>query len=78
MLGTFVPPGGRVLVLVNGAYGQRMVDICRTIGRDPIVYETPENEPPSPDAVAKLLADDRSIEYVAIVHCETTLKRRSS
>src|SRR5690606_31955038 len=28
MLGTFVPKGGRVLLLVNGAYGRRMAEIC--------------------------------------------------
>ena len=72
MLGTFVPPGGRVLVLVNGAYGRRMVEICRTIGRDAVVYETAEDTPPDPAVVARHLADDPTIGDVALVHCETT------
>src|SRR5215470_5248513 len=33
MLGTFVPRGGKLLVLVNGAYGRRMVQMCRYSGR---------------------------------------------
>ena len=28
MLGTFVPPDGKLLVLVNGAYGKRMLRMC--------------------------------------------------
>ena len=28
MLGSFVPPAGKVLILVNGAYGKRMAKIC--------------------------------------------------
>ena len=72
MLGTFVPPGGRVLVLVNGAYGRRMVEICRAIGRDAVVYETAEDTPPDPALVARHLADDTVIGDVVLVHCETT------
>ncbi len=72
MLGTFVPPGGRVLVLVNGAYGRRMVEICRAIGRDAVVYETAEDTPPDPALVARHLADDTAIGDVVLVHCETT------
>ena len=30
---TLVPRDGRLLILVNGAYGRRMAEICRVIGR---------------------------------------------
>ena len=33
MLGTLVPKGGKLLVLVNGAYGQRMVRMAGYHGR---------------------------------------------
>jgi len=72
MLGTFVPKGGRVLLLVNGAYGRRMADICRVIGRDAAVEETAEDVPPDPATVARLLAADPSVGHVAMVHGETT------
>lgn len=72
MLGTFVPRDGRVLVLANGAYGQRMVSICRAIGRDVVVYETAEDEPPQPAEVRRRLSEDRAITHVAMCHCETT------
>jgi 2-aminoethylphosphonate-pyruvate transaminase len=71
-LGTFVPRDGKVLVLVNGAYGTRMVKICRAIGRAHAVLETAEDTPPAPEAVAAALAADGAIGHVAVVHCETT------
>src|SRR5215471_8709124 len=36
-MGSFVPRDGRVLVLANGSYGQRIVTICRAIGRGVVV-----------------------------------------
>jgi 2-aminoethylphosphonate-pyruvate transaminase len=72
MLGTFVPREGRLLVLVNGAYGQRIARIAKVIGRDAVVYETAEDVPPDPARVDALLAEDKAITHVAIVHCETT------
>jgi len=72
MLGCFVPRDGKLLILVNGAYGHRMVRICRTIGRTVVVQETPEDTPVDPIALERTLAEDRAITHVAVVHCETT------
>ena len=33
MLDTFVPRAGKLLILANGAYGRRMVQMCRYSGR---------------------------------------------
>jgi len=72
MLGTLVPADGRCLILVNGAYGARMVRICETIGRAHAVYETAEVTPPDPAHLDAILADDETIGHVVAVHCETT------
>ena len=72
MLGTFVPPDAKLLVLVNGAYGRRMIDIAGRLGRAAAALTTPEDTPPDPAAVARALAEDRTISHVAVVHCETT------
>ena len=69
---TLVPRDGKLLVLVNGAYGHRMVAMARRLGRAHAVLETPEDEPIAPDAVAAALAADPGITDVALVHCETT------
>lgn len=72
MIGTFVPRAGKLLILVNGAYGQRIARICDTLERDKTVIETPENEPVDPTALDDALANDSSITHVAVIHCETT------
>ena len=72
MLGNFVPRDGKVLILVNGAYGTRMVKICRYLGRATTILEWPEDTPVDPSALDKSLSADRAITHVAVVHCETT------
>ncbi len=72
MLGCFVSAQGKLLVLVNGAYGKRMIRICRYIGRATAVLEWPEDQPVDPLAVEAVLSEDDTITHVAVVHCETT------
>lgn len=72
MLGTFVPRDGKILILVNGAYGHRMAKISEYMGRACQVYETAEDVPPDPDRVGQLLRDDMDVTHVVAVHCETT------
>jgi 2-aminoethylphosphonate-pyruvate transaminase len=71
-LGTLVPRDGKLLVLVNGSYGTRMVEIARTMGRAVETIEWPEDRVVDPRAVGERLADDADITHVAVVHCETT------
>jgi len=72
MIGTFIPRTGKLLVLINGAYGTRMVKICEYIGRECVTLETLENVPVDPAEVDRVLAADAAISHVVIVHCETT------
>ena len=72
MLGTFVPPKGRLLILVNGSYGKRMTRICEYYRRDFKILEWAEDRPVDPAAVAKAVAEDPVISHVAVIHCETT------
>ena len=71
-LGTFVPRTGKLLILVNGAYGARMARVCQVMGRAAVTLETPEDVPPSPAAVDAALAADPAITHVTAVYCETT------
>ncbi|MGA3215144.1 MAG: 2-aminoethylphosphonate--pyruvate transaminase [Acidimicrobiales bacterium] len=71
-IGTLVPRGGKLLVLVNGAYGTRMVQIARVMGRAVETLEWREDERVDPQAVDARLGEDASITHVAVVHCETT------
>ena len=72
MLTTFVPPTGKCLLLVNGAYGHRAKRILDIARRPAIVHETPEDTPPDLARLDAALAADASITHVFAVHCETT------
>ncbi len=72
MLGSFIPPDGKVLVLANGAYGQRIAETLGYLGRKHVVIDKGDYLPPRGDEVAKALADDPEITDVVIVHCETS------
>ena len=71
-IGTLVPRDGKVLVLVNGAYGQRMARICDYFGLANRSLETPETTPNDPAALDRALGEDGDITHVAAVHCETS------
>ena len=72
MIGTFVPRDGKVLVLVNGAYGHRIAKMCDTMGRDYQVRETPEETPVDCRDLDQILEKDLGITHVVVVYCETT------
>ena len=72
MITTFVPRTGKLLVVMNGAYGQRARKIAEIAGRAVATYETPEDTPPDLAALDALLAGDKAITHVFAVHCETT------
>jgi 2-aminoethylphosphonate-pyruvate transaminase len=71
-IGTLVPRDGKLLVLVNGAYGTRMVAIAKVMGRTVEALEWREDEQVDPQAVGECLTRDDSVSHVAVVHCETT------
>ncbi|HKY94553.1 MAG TPA: 2-aminoethylphosphonate--pyruvate transaminase [Kiloniellales bacterium] len=72
MIATFLPASGKLLVLVNGAYGRRMVKMCEVAGHAHAQLEWAEDQPVDPAKVETALAADQSITHVAVVHCETT------
>lgn len=72
VIGTFVPRDGKVLILINGAYGRRLRQIAQTIGRAHSVLEWTEDDAVDPAAVSAALAADPAITHVSIVYCETT------
>jgi 2-aminoethylphosphonate-pyruvate transaminase len=72
MLTTFVPPDGKVLLLVNGAYGHRAKRILDIARRKSVVHETPEDTPPDLAEVERILKRSKSITHVLVVQCETT------
>jgi 2-aminoethylphosphonate-pyruvate transaminase len=72
MIGNFVPPEGKLLILINGAYGKRIAKICDYYGRSYFIQECAEDQPVDVDLLERNLAADSEITHVAVVHCETT------
>ncbi len=72
MIGNFVPADGKLLVLINGAYGKRIARICDYYGRSYAVQESPEDTPVDTAALDARLDADAEITHVVVVHCETT------
>jgi 2-aminoethylphosphonate-pyruvate transaminase len=72
MVNSFVPADGKLLVLVNGNYGKRIVRMCDYSKRAVARLDWADDQPVDPARVAKVLAEDLAITHVAIVHCETT------
>jgi 2-aminoethylphosphonate-pyruvate transaminase len=71
-IGTLVRPSDVLLVLANGAYGERMVEIAKRLGRRVEALRWPESQAVEPGTVARALADNPAITHVGLVHCETT------
>ncbi len=72
VIGTAVPPGGKLLVLANGAYGQRMAQIATRLCIPVTVLDSGELDPPGLNLLRDMLQGDKEITHVAVVHCETT------
>ncbi|MDH4472878.1 MAG: 2-aminoethylphosphonate--pyruvate transaminase [Fluviicola sp.] len=72
VIGSVVGEGQKLLVMTNGAYGDRMVKMASV--NDINVVELPfqENETLQADRLEILLHQDPSITHVACVHSETT------
>jgi 2-aminoethylphosphonate-pyruvate transaminase len=66
------PPGGKWLIVSNGAYGERMARICQAHRIAHAVLRCPEDARPDLAALDQALAADPAVTGVAAVHCETT------
>lgn len=67
-----VPRNGRLLIITNGAYGERVVQVATVAGIGTRVLRYAEDTPADAADVRRLLADDAAITHVLAVHCETT------
>ncbi|MGH7042876.1 MAG: 2-aminoethylphosphonate--pyruvate transaminase [Acetobacteraceae bacterium] len=68
---TLLPPGGRLLVPMTGAYAQRLARLAREAGRDVVALPVGMGAPTDPAAVRRALAADPSLSHVGLVYSET-------
>ena len=71
-IGTAVPADGKLLVVANGHYGDRIGVIARRLNMDVLVLDLGETGRADPQVVAETLDADPAVTHVAVVHCETT------
>lgn len=62
----------KVLILQNGAYSKRMVEMCNYHAIRHVVYEEDYAHIPNPLMVEDILKADGRITHIAMVHSETT------
>jgi 2-aminoethylphosphonate-pyruvate transaminase len=67
-----VPKGKKILVVDNGAYGARMVNIANTFGIGVIPYKIAYGDYPDVNEIEKLLKANSDVTHLAVVHHETT------
>jgi 2-aminoethylphosphonate-pyruvate transaminase len=70
-LGTLVPRDRKLLVVSNGFYGTRLLEIARAIDLDVVALDLPQLEPVRPEQVEAALADEPRISHVVVCHVDT-------
>ncbi|UTW44191.1 2-aminoethylphosphonate--pyruvate transaminase [bacterium SCSIO 12696] len=74
-IGSAVPENGKLLILSNGAYGDRIVEIANYLRIDYVQQDHHELDAIDLERLQATLAEDSDITHVAVVHCETTTGR---
>ena len=68
---TFVPPGGKLLLPLNGAYAERAARLAREAGREVVALPGRDTQPATADEIGAALERDAGIGHVLVVHNET-------
>jgi 2-aminoethylphosphonate-pyruvate transaminase len=72
VISSTIPPTGKLLVIINGAYGRRIAQIANVYNIEVVRLTYPENRKPDLAEIEAALAADEAITSVAVIHCETT------
>ena len=67
-----IPQQGKLLVIANGVYGDRIHKIAQMARIDVACLRFPESQIPDVKEIEAKLKEDPQITNIAIVHCETT------
>ncbi|MBE3598973.1 MAG: alanine--glyoxylate aminotransferase family protein [Limnochordaceae bacterium] len=71
-LANAVEPEDRVIVVVNGYFGDRMVEMARRLGGEVDVVEVPWGQAVDPKQVEEVAGRGRAPRVLAMVHAETS------
>jgi len=70
-LNSLLPEGKKALIVNNGAYSSRAVEICRYYGLPHLDLQFPFDRPPAPEEVERTLRENPDIALVYATHNET-------
>ena len=70
-MNSLLPEGKKVLIINNGAYSARAVEICEYYGLPHIDLRFPENQLPDLDTIERVLRENPDIALVHTTHNET-------
>jgi 2-aminoethylphosphonate aminotransferase len=72
VINSAVPPEKKILIINNGAYGERMLKIAKAYHIDLVEAQYPWTDRPDLNEVEIILKSNSNISHVAMVHHETT------
>jgi len=72
VLTSAIKPTDTLLIITNGAYGKRMVEMADVLGLSYIELAFDFDEVPRLEVIMSTLEVNERITHVAVVHCETT------
>lgn len=72
VIGSAIPANGKLAVLTNGVYGNRIVEIAGYLNIPVVAIDSGELGASDVEKLSATLAADADITHVAVVHCETT------
>lgn len=72
VLSSVVGTEDKLLIVANGAYGERMADIAEHNGISYVIYHQAYDKIPDAAEIERILQEDSAITHVSMVHSETT------
>ncbi|HET6283098.1 MAG TPA: aminotransferase class V-fold PLP-dependent enzyme [Polyangia bacterium] len=72
-ISSVVPPGKKILIITNGAFGDRLDEIAALHAIPRVVLRNPWGELPTPNDVARALEANPDVAAAAMIHHETSV-----
>jgi len=72
MIGSLTSKNAKILILINGAYGQRVKKICHYLNRNYIDYTVEEDKTHNLKEIENIIDKHNDFTHVLVVYCETT------
>ncbi|PEL09886.1 2-aminoethylphosphonate--pyruvate transaminase [Bacillus sp. AFS017336] len=72
VISSTISKNDKVLIVTNGAYGERIVKMAKYIGLNFVQYSIAYDELPKEEDLRDILEKDQAITHIVMVHCETT------